>query len=143
MADIDQPDKETEGSKPTLAVVLRVKEVTLKKKSEWGFVLRGTTTQYGSSLRIYTCRIDKVNQGGPADVSCSKREHVHSVNVFSFARYTVEPRYNVKPIVQQAGRMLSPVMYGFAFRSGEPLYGVYLLRVFTSPGSTPPTLSHD
>ena len=79
MADTDQPDKETEGRKPTLAVVLRVKEVILKKKIEWGFVLRGTTTQYGSSLRIYTCRIDKVNQGGPAEVSCSKK------NVFTLS----------------------------------------------------------
>jgi hypothetical protein len=67
MADTGQSNGETEDGKPKLAVVLRVKEVILRKKNEWGFVLRGTTTQYGSSLKIYTCKIDKVNQGGPAD----------------------------------------------------------------------------
>ena len=69
MADTAKLANEEERPKPQLAIVLRVKDVIIKKKNEWGFVLRGTTTQYGSSLRIYTCRIEKVNQGGPADVS--------------------------------------------------------------------------
>ena len=83
MADTGQSNGETEDGKPKLAVVLRVKEVILRKKNEWGFVLRGTTTQYGSSLKIYTCKIDKVNQGGPADVSICN--HVLPVFVCCFS----------------------------------------------------------
>ena len=58
---------EEEGA-PKLSAIVRPKEVTLKKGKEWGLVLRGTTKLYGSSLELYTCRIDNVTPGGPAEV---------------------------------------------------------------------------
>ena len=53
-----------------LSTVVRVKEVFIRKGREWGFVLRGTTTQSGSlNLRLYTCSIDSITSGGSAEVS--------------------------------------------------------------------------
>ena len=63
-----------EEARMPLSTVVRVKEVFVRKGREWGFVLRGTTTQFGSlSLRVYTCSIDSITKGGPAEVSCCLR----------------------------------------------------------------------
>lgn len=60
-----------DGGRTPLPTVVRVKEVFVRKGREWGFVLRGTTTQFGSlNLRVYTCSIDSITLGGPAEVSC-------------------------------------------------------------------------
>lgn len=64
-----------EYSSPPLPSVLAIKDCVLRKRPPgsvgpgWGFVLRGTSSEFAEGTRVYTCHIESVNENGPAKVS--------------------------------------------------------------------------
>ena len=60
---------------PPLPLLVRVWECVLCKRSQnsagagWGFVLRGTTSEFAEGTRIYTCHVESVTSNGAASVS--------------------------------------------------------------------------
>ena len=63
-----------DGAPPPLPAVVAVRACALRKRppgSEgpgWGFVLRGTTSEYAEGMKVYTCQIDSVHESGAAKV---------------------------------------------------------------------------
>lgn len=67
------PSSTMEGlNTPSLPKVITIKKCQLRKRppesevSGWGFVLRGTTSEFKSGVRVYTCHIELVKEGGAA-----------------------------------------------------------------------------
>ncbi len=62
-------------SSPPLPLVVAVRECVLRKRPPksvgpgWGFVLRGTSSEFAEGTKVYTCHIESVNDSGPAKVS--------------------------------------------------------------------------
>ena len=60
---------------PSLPKVVTMKRCQLRKRplgsdvSGWGFVLRGTTSEFKSGTRVYTCHVELVKENGAAMVS--------------------------------------------------------------------------
>lgn len=60
---------------PNLPMVVTIKKCQLIKQppgspvSGWGFVLRGTTSEFKSGTRVYTCHVEIVKDDGAAMVS--------------------------------------------------------------------------
>ena len=61
-------------SAPPLPAVISVRECVLRKRPPnsvgpgWGFVLRGTTSEFAEGTKIYTCHIESVHESGTAKV---------------------------------------------------------------------------
>ena len=61
-------------STPPLPAVINVRECVLRKRPPnlvgpgWGFVLRGTTSEFAEGRKIYTCHIESVHESGTAKV---------------------------------------------------------------------------
>ena len=59
---------------PPLPLVVSVRECLLRRRSSdavgpgWGFVLRGTTSEFPERTKIYTCHIESVHDDGTAKV---------------------------------------------------------------------------
>ena len=67
------------GTTPSLPKVLHVRKCTLRKKPPddpvaggWGFVLRGTTSEFRSGTKVYTCHVETVKEDSAAMVSKNK-----------------------------------------------------------------------
>ena len=64
---------------PSLPMVVCVKNCSLVKSPPgsaaggWGFVLRGTTSEYKQGTKVYTCHVDSVKADGAAMVSARKK----------------------------------------------------------------------
>ena len=60
---------------PSLPKVVTMKKCQVRKRpfgsevSGWGFVLRGTTSEFRSGTRVYTCHVELVKENGAAMVS--------------------------------------------------------------------------
>ena len=55
---------------PPLPAVIAVKYCTLqKKKTGWGFSLRGTRSEFGNNEGVYNCFFESVSENGAAEVS--------------------------------------------------------------------------
>ena len=60
---------------PSLPKVVFMKKCQIRKRplgsevSGWGFVLRGTTSEFKSGTRVYTCHVEVVKEDGAAMVS--------------------------------------------------------------------------
>ena len=55
---------------PPLPAVIVVKDCTLqKKKTGWGFSLRGTRSEFGNDEGVYNCFFEAVSENGAAEVS--------------------------------------------------------------------------
>lgn len=70
------PSSTMEGlTTPSLPKVVQIKKCHLRKRppgsnvSGWGFVLRGTTSEFKSGIRVYTCHVETVKEDGAAMVS--------------------------------------------------------------------------
>ena len=69
---------------PNLPMVVTIKKCHLTKRppgspvSGWGFVLRGTTSEFKSGMRVYTCHVEIVKDDGAAMV-CVERDVVPPV----------------------------------------------------------------
>lgn len=63
-----------DGTPPPLPAVISVRECKLRKRPPgsdgpgWGFVLRGTTSEYVEAMKVYTCQIESVHESGTAKV---------------------------------------------------------------------------
>lgn len=59
---------------PSLPKVIQVRKCTLRKRppddpvSGWGFVLRGTTSEFKSGVKIYNCHVETVKEESAAMV---------------------------------------------------------------------------
>ena len=59
---------------PSLPKVVQVRRVNLRKRppddpiSGWGFVLRGTTSEFKNGVKVYTCHVETVKDGSAAMV---------------------------------------------------------------------------
>ena len=65
------------SSVPSLPLMVSVRRCSLEKRppsdpvSGWGFVLRGTTSEFRQGIKVYTCHVDSVKQDSSAMVSTS------------------------------------------------------------------------
>ncbi len=61
-------------SSPPLPLVVAIRECVLRKRPPtsvgpgWGFVLRGTSSEFAEGTKVYTCHIESVNENGTAKV---------------------------------------------------------------------------
>lgn len=68
------------ASTPSLPKVVQVRRTNLRKRppddpiSGWGFVLRGTTSEFKSGVKVYTCHVETVKEGSAAMVRERERE---------------------------------------------------------------------
>lgn len=73
---------------PSLPMIVCVKNCSLVKSppgsatAGWGFVLRGTTSEYKQGTKVYTCHVDSVKQDGAAMVrACQELFAVYLLHV--------------------------------------------------------------
>lgn len=68
---------EAEGRCPPLPKSGFVRTYTLRKGSQqgqgWGLVLKGTTCELEGNLKVYTCQVEDVTNGGEAQVNLNLR----------------------------------------------------------------------
>ena len=63
-----------DGAAPPLPAVIAVRECVLRKRPPtapgpgWGFVLRGTTSEYAEGTKVHTCHIESIHEDGTAKV---------------------------------------------------------------------------
>lgn len=68
------------SSTPSLPKVVQVRKTNLRKRppddpvSGWGFVLRGTTSEFKTGVKVYTCHVETVKDGSAAMVRERERE---------------------------------------------------------------------
>ena len=83
------PSSTMEGlNTPSLPKVITIKKCQLRKRppesevSGWGFVLRGTTSEFKSGARVYTCHIELVKEGGAAQVCLQHKQAIVYIIVY-------------------------------------------------------------
>ena len=70
------------SSTPSLPKVVQVRKTNLRKRppddpvSGWGFVLRGTTSEFKTGVKVYTCHVETVKDGSAAMVREREREKI-------------------------------------------------------------------
>ena len=83
------PSSTMEGlNTPSLPKVITIKKCQLRKRppesevNGWGFVLRGTTSEFKSGVRVYTCHIELVKEGGAAQVCLQHKQAIVYIIVY-------------------------------------------------------------
>ena len=72
---LDSIALENSTNAPPLPAVMRVKRLELCKQPQdaaapgWGVKIRGTTSELADGMKVYTCHVESVNEGGSARVS--------------------------------------------------------------------------